>query len=277
MQIPKGKLIAIGGAEVRSNQVNKDKLEVLRRILKEIKGRQSHIEVITTASGIPNQIGKEYEEAFHYVGGASAMHMNIRNRRDVDKKEFVSRVQNCDGIMFSGGNQTKLSEVFLGTEILEIMKNRFLSEAEFVIAGTSAGAMAQSHQMINGGTPVETLKKGRAKLVQGLGFIENAIIDSHFINRGRFGRLVVAVAEHPHLMGIGISEDTGVLIRENRYLEVFGSGQVILVDGKELKYNSASYNTGRNINLEHIIFHLFSKGTHFDIKARKIVTAEKVA
>ncbi|MFZ1825223.1 MAG: cyanophycinase [Chitinophagales bacterium] len=276
MTIPKGKLIAVGGAEQRSNRVSKGKLEVLRRILRETEGKNPVIEIITTASGIPNQIGKEYEDAFNYLGCTNSKHMAIRNRRDAEKKDFISRIKSCNGIMFSGGDQTKLSEVFLESEILEIMMQRYHTEEGFVIAGTSAGAMAQSEKMINGGTPVETLKKGRAKLKQGLGFINTAIIDSHFINRGRFGRLVVAVAEHPALMGIGISEDTGVIIKENRFLEVIGSNQVILVDGKDLKYNSAAFNTERTINLEYIIFHLFSKGTHFDIQERKIANEEQM-
>lgn len=276
MTIPKGKLIAVGGAEERSNRVSKGKLEVLRRILREIAGKNSNIEIITTASGIPNQIGREYEEAFSYLGCPNARHMNIRNRRDTEKREFIARIENCNGIMFSGGNQSKLSEVFTGTEILDIMKRRFHGEPGFVIAGTSAGAMAQSELMINGGTPVETLKRGKAQLKQGLGFISTAIIDSHFINRGRFGRLVVAVAEHPALTGIGISEDTGVIIRENRFLEVIGSNQVILVDGRALKYNSAAFRTERTINLEHIIFHLFSKGIQFDLEQGKMMPQEQM-
>ncbi|HET8964307.1 MAG TPA: Type 1 glutamine amidotransferase-like domain-containing protein, partial [Chitinophagales bacterium] len=148
--IPKGKLIAVGGAEERSNRVSKGKLEVLRRILREISGKNPVIEIITTASGIPNQIGKEYEDAFNYLGCTNSKHMAIRNRRDAEKKEFISRIKSCDGIMFSGGNQTKLSEVFLDSEILEIMMQRFQAEEGFVIAGTSAGAAVMSKMMITG-------------------------------------------------------------------------------------------------------------------------------
>jgi len=198
---PRGKLIAIGGAENR-NHFEKEKLDVLARILKEMQGGNTVIEIIPTASGIPTQVGREYDKAFHSLGCKDAAVMNIRRKKDAEKKDFLLRIKNCDGIMFSGGNQARLSEIFLGTEFLEILKHRYQTEPDFVIAGTSAGAMAQSGKMINGGAPTEALIRGKALMINGLGFINNAIIDSHFVNRGRFGRLMVAVAEHPEMIGI---------------------------------------------------------------------------
>lgn len=165
-----------------------------------------------------------------------------------------------------------LSETFLGTEFLDILKSRYINEPGFVIAGTSAGAMAQSGSMINGGAPAEALMRGKALMIEGLGFTNNSIIDSHFVNRGRFGRLMVAVAEHPQLTGIGISEDTAVIIKEDRYLEIIGTGLVVIMDGTELRLNNITNNKGEMVNLERMIFHLLSKGRHYDMQERKVIS-----
>ncbi|MBC8046217.1 MAG: cyanophycinase [Fimbriimonadaceae bacterium] len=273
--VPKGKLIAVGGAENR-NHFEKEKLHVLSRILKEMKGNETLIEIIPTASGDPKMIGKEFDNAFNSIGCKAAQVMDIRRKKDTEKSEFLERIKVCDGIMFSGGNQTRLSEIFLGTEFLEILKHRYQNENDFVIAGTSAGAMAQSEIMINGGAPAEALMRGKALIVRGLGFIDKAIIDSHFINRGRFGRLMVAIAEHPQMTGLGISEDTAVIIREERYLEIIGNGLVAIMDGMELQYNSIKEGKGEMLNLERIVFHLLSKGMGYDMLERKMLITAMV-
>ncbi len=272
---PRGKLIAIGGAENR-NHIEKEKLEVLTRILKETNSSNPLIEIIPTASSIPTQVGREYDRAFHSLGCKCATVMNIRKKTDTLKKDFLLRIKNCDGVMFSGGNQTRLSEIFQDTEFLEILKHRYQKESNFVIAGTSAGAMAQSGKMINGGAPTEALIRGKALMIEGLGFINNAIIDSHFVDRGRFGRLMVAVAEHPEMIGIGISEDTAVVITEERYLEIIGNGLVVIMDGTQLQYNSVKEGKGKMLNLENMIFNLFSKGMGYDMLERKSIVAEVV-
>jgi cyanophycinase len=267
---PKGKLIAIGGAENR-NHIEKEKLHVLGRIVQEMKGSQSVIEIIPTASGMPKTIGREYDNAFYSIGCKEARVMNIRKKKDTAKPEFLERIRTCDGVMFSGGNQTRLSEIFTGTEFLDILKHRYMHEEGFVIAGTSAGAMAQSERMINGGVPAEALMRGKALMIQGLGFISEAIIDSHFVNRGRFGRLMVAVAEHPDMTGIGISEDTGVIITGGRFLEIIGNGLVVIMDGAELTYNSIKEGHGEMLNLERMIFHLLSQGMCYDMQERRML------
>ncbi|MBK9554305.1 MAG: cyanophycinase [Chitinophagales bacterium] len=271
---PKGTLIAVGGSEERNTE-SQGKLDVLKRIIKEMKGQQTRLELVTTASGIPRQIAKEYKAAFEHIGIKSLGIMHLKTKKDADKKDILERLKKCDGLMFSGGNQEKLSEVFLDTTALDILKHRYQNEKEFVIAGTSAGAMAQSEKMINGGTPSEAVKRGKAMMMAGLGFIDNAIIDSHFVNRGRFGRLMVAVAEHPKLTGIGISEDTGVIIKEERHLEIIGSGEVVIIDGHELRYNSLDNKEYSGLNIEHMIFHLLSAGMHYDLKTRKMALQEQ--
>lgn len=267
---PKGTLIAVGGSEERNTE-SQGRLDVLKRIITEMKGKKTHLELITTASGIPRQIAKEYKAAFEHIGVKSLGIMHLKTKKDADKKEVIERLKNCDGLMFSGGNQEKLSEVFLETQALEMLNTRYQNEKDFVIAGTSAGAMAQSKKMINGGTPAEAVKRGKALMMEGLGFIDSAIIDSHFVNRGRFGRLMVAVAEYPKLLGIGISEDTGVIIKAERYLEIIGSGEVVLINGNELRYNSLENKNYSGLNIEHMIFHLLSAGTKYDMQTGRMM------
>src|SRR6187402_2265314 len=261
MEIPKGKLIAIGGNEDKGtepepnfqqkNNLNFFGLQILSRIVNETrKGKESHIEVITSASSIPSEVGENYMEAFTKIGCTNIHIMDIRNREDAQKKEYLERIRTCDGVMFTGGNQLRLSTIFGGTEILQTLHHRLIHE-DFVIAGTSAGAMAMSNTMIYQGSSAGALIKGEVKITTGLAFIRNVIIDSHFDKRGRFGRVAQAVASNPSCIGIGLGEDTGVLIIEGRFLEVIGSTHVTIVDGHEMLHsNIAELQDGCPISIE---------------------------
>ena len=157
MSHPKGKLIAIGGAEdkgtdletgeINRNNLNFFELGILRRVVEEAGGPASHIEVITTASTIPYEVGENYLNAFGKIGCTNVQVMHIRNRQDTLETEFLERIKTCDAVMFSGGNQLRLSVTDGGTEFLSILKKRYQNE-KFLIAGTSAGAMAMSQTMI---------------------------------------------------------------------------------------------------------------------------------
>lgn len=197
--------------------------------------------------------------------------MNIRMQKAANKKN-LERIRICDGIIFSGGNQTHLREIFRRTEFLSILKQRVYDDPEFVIPGTSVGAMAQRACIINDGLPAEALMRGNALITEGLGFIDTAIIDSHFVDRGRFGRLIVAVVEHPEMTGIGISEDTAVIITKNRYLKVIGLGLIVIMDVSKLRTNIIVAQTGEMLHFERVIFHLFSKGKTYDIQKKEIVS-----
>lgn len=284
--IPKGKLISIGGAEdkgtepepnfIQKNNLNFFSLQILSRIMHEAGGHDANIEVITSASSIPEEIGQNYLDAFHKLGCTNIHIMNIRNREDAMKPEMVQRIKNCDSVMFSGGNQLRLSSIFGGTEFLEILNERYETEEKFIIAGTSAGAMAMSNTMIYQGNSSEALFKGEVKITTGLAFIKDVIIDSHFVTRGRFGRLTQAVASNPSCLGIGLGEDTGVLISEGRYMEAVGSGLVIIIDGHNIRHsNIADLKEGSPLSIENLIVHVMAKGNHYDLKTRKF-TAEVV-
>ena len=176
--------------------------------------------------------------------------------------------------MFTGGNQLRLSTIFGGTEILNILNDRYLHE-DFIIAGTSAGAMAMSNTMIYQGSSSQALLKGEVKITTGLAFIKNVIIDSHFDKRGRFGRLATAVASNPACIGIGLGEDTGVLITEGRYLEIIGSTHVTIVDGHEIKHsNIADLQDGSPITIENLKAHFLTKGNRYDLVNRELIKNE---
>jgi cyanophycinase len=281
MSDPKGKLIAIGGSEdkgtdlekgeIHRNNLNFFELGILRRVVEEAGGPSARIEVITTASMIPNEVGNNYLDAFGKIGCTNIGLMHIRNRQDTTNKEYMDRIRSCDAVMFSGGNQLRLSVTDGGTEFLALLKKRY-KEENFVIAGTSAGAMAMSQTMIYEGNATRAHLKGEVKMTTGLDFIDSVIIDSHFEKRGRFGRLVQAVATNPSCIGIGLGEDTGMLITEGNKMEAIGSGLVVIVDGHDILHsNIADIPDGNPISLENLKVHFCEKGNGFLLKERKFL------
>jgi len=230
-------------------------------------GLDARIEVITTASTIPDEVAENYTDAFNKLGFENVGHMRIRNREDVS--QFIGRLKTCDGLLFSGGNQLRLSSIFGGTEFLEIVKQRF-HEENFVIAGTSAGAMAMSNNMIYEGNAGRAHLKGEVRMTAGLGFLDGVIIDSHFDKRGRFSRLAQAVAANPGAIGIGLGEDTGVIVRNGEEVEAIGSGAVTVVDGRNIMHNNiADTDFGTPISVENIIVHILSKGNTYNFRTHQ--------
>jgi cyanophycinase len=281
MSHPKGKLIAIGGAEdkgtdlesgeVYRNNLNFFELGILRRVVEEAGGVNARIEIITTASTIPYEVGENYMNAFGKIGCTNVGVMHIRNRQDTSHKDFIERIKTCDAVMFSGGNQLRLSVTDGGTEFLSIMKKRYMEE-DFVVAGTSAGAMAMSQVMIYEGNATRAHLKGEVKMTTGLGFTNSIIIDSHFEKRGRFGRLAQAVATNPSLIGIGLGEDTGMLITGGDKMEAIGSGLVVIIDGHDILHsNIADIPDGNPVSIENLKVHFCEKGNGYIISQRKFL------
>lgn len=271
---PKGILIPVGGAEdkgtdleagiIERNRLNFMELGILKTITDLIPEGPKRIEVITTASSIHEEVFANYFEAFHKLGLDSIGHMAIRNREDVP--EYLDRLKNCDAVMFSGGNQLRLSSIFGGTEFLQLLQHRYQNE-EFVIAGTSAGAMAMSNNMIYEGNAGRAHLKGEVRITAGLGFLNHVIIDSHFDKRGRFSRLAQAVSSNPGAIGIGLGEDTGIVVRNGEDIEAIGSSAVTIVDGRNIHYNNiADIEFGTPISVENIIVHILSKGNTYNIR-----------
>ncbi len=282
MQIAKGKLIAIGGAEdkgtdlekgeINRNNLNFIELGILNRIVKESGGPTAKIEVVTTASMIPYEVGENYINAFGKMGCIDVNVMHIRNRGDAMNEEYLQRIKTCDTVMFSGGNQLRLSTIFGGTQFLKILLERYHTEDNFTVAGTSAGAMAMSNTMIYEGNAAKAHLKGEVKITTGLGFIDDVIIDSHFEKRGRFTRLAQVVATNPSCIGIGLGEDTGMLITEGNKMEAIGSGCVIIIDGHDIRFsNIADIPEGNPYSIENLRVHICEKGNGYMVKERQFL------
>lgn len=286
MQItyPLGHLVAVGGAEdkgtdlekgiLERNRLNFFELGILKTIVGLIDEVEPHVEVITTASSIPDEVAQNYKDAFEKLGCTDVGHMRIRNREEASNPEYLARLENCRCIMFSGGNQLRLSSIFGGTHFLDILKQKY-EQGNFLIAGTSAGAMAMSNTMIYEGNASLANLKGEVKITTGLGLLQNVIIDTHFDKRGRFNRLAQAVAAQPGAIGIGLGEDTGVIVSMGHELKAIGSGSVVIIDGKNIEYNNiADIEFGKPISVENIIVHLMSKGDVYNLETRKFLGAE---
>jgi len=280
MDIPKGKLIPVGGNEDKGMNENADpefflKAGILKRILSEIKGPESKIEIITTATSIPKVVSENYRKAFTRLGAGNVDIMNLRKRNHATDPAFLKRIKEADGILFTGGDQLAITMTIGGTEFMKILRERYFNE-DFTIAGTSAGAMAMSTTMIYQGNSVHALNKNEVKLSPGLALIKNAIIDTHFMNRGRFGRLAQAVARNPSIIGIGLGEDTGAVITGGSQVEIIGSGHVILVDGHKISYsNILEVEEGNPLCIENLIVHIMVKGNCYDMKERKFCSSNK--
>ena len=284
MNIPKGYLVSVGGAEdkgtdleigiIERNRLSFFELGILSNIIQLIKKTdddQPLIEVLTTASSIPDEVFDNYKDAFNKLGCNKVGHLRIRAREDAAHADYLQRIKQCNCIMISGGNQLRLSSILGGTEFLDIIKSRYENE-QFVIAGTSAGAMAMSNTMIYEGNAAKANLKGEVKITTGLGLMQNVIIDSHFDKRGRFNRLAQAVAANPGAIGIGLGEDTGVIVTNGTELKAIGSGSVVIVDGKMIEYNNiGDVQFGQPISVQNLLVHIMSLGDHYNILTRKFL------
>ncbi|WP_298419082.1 cyanophycinase [uncultured Kordia sp.] len=277
MQQIKGTLIPIGGNEDKGIEENEQyTLEfidegILFHVVKEAGGVDANIVVIPTASSIPVEVGENYLDAFDKLGCTNVTVLDIRSKEDSEKDSSIELIKNADCIMFSGGDQSKITNKIGGTQIHDILVDRYQNEEGFVIAGTSAGAMAMATQMIAGGSASEAFIKGAVRMYKGLNLIPELIVDTHFIRRGRFGRQSEAVAKFPNLIGIGLAEDTGMIIKNGNDCTVIGSGMVIVFDGATLTHNNEKVlKEGTPMTMANMTIHVLSNGDKFDIKNRTV-------
>lgn len=280
---PKGILIIIGGAVDKGsftesdfdsdvkNNLNFFEEGILSRIRSESKHKEeSRIEIVTTASKIPAEVGREYKRAFEYLGSRNVDVLGIEKREEANDPEVLARLKDADVVMVTGGDQLRLSSILGGTKFHDLLLDKYHNE-HFVYAGTSAGAAAASSNMIYQGSSSEALLKGEIKITQGLGLIDDVIIDTHFVHRGRIGRLFQAVASNPRVLGVGLGEDTGLLIKENNSMEAIGSGLVILVDGRNIKDTNLTYvEMGEPISIDNLVAHVMAMHDHYELKEHKL-------
>lgn len=204
------------------------------------------------------------------MGADNVNVLNIERREQAMDIEVVERLRAADIVMFTGGDQLRLTSILGGTPFHDLLLEKYQTE-EFIYAGTSAGAAAASNSMIYQGSSSEALLKGEVKTTSGLGLIDGVTIDTHFVQRGRIGRLFQAVVGNPKVLGIGLGEDTGLLITNGKQMEAIGSGLVILVDGREIKdTNLTQVELGQPISISHLVTHVMSKNDTFNLDTFKM-------
>jgi len=278
MESPKGTLIPIGGNEDKGGEVSEQySLEfisegILYQVVKESGGPNGLFVVIPAASGIPIEVGENYIEAFDKLGCKNVVVLDIRKKEDAELPENLKMIQKANCVMFSGGNQSKITDKIEGTLLHEILAERYQNDSGFVIAGTSAGAMAMSKEMIAGGSSAESFIKGAVHMYHGLSLLPHVMIDTHFIQRGRFGRISEAVAIYPDLLGIGLAEDTGLIIKNGNEMQVIGSGMVIIFDGHNITHNNHKVlEENTPLTLTDLRVHVLSNSDIFLLEERRVV------
>lgn len=283
MSYPKGLLVAIGGAEQRDRKEGEEKKNGLNflheGILKTLvdlacKKEPGKIEVVTTASEQSEELAKTYKKAFRQLGCNEVGHLDITTREEAEDPKVLERLQQCNCVMFSGGDQTRLCSILGGTPFIQLLTEKYHNEY-FVVAGTSAGAVAMSNTIITGGDAAEAYLKGTVELSIGFGFLPNVIIDTHFDERGRLGRLIQAIAVQPGIIAIGLSEDTGMVVEKGNKLKAIGSSSVVIVDGSSIEDNNLSQiDDCAPLSLSNIRLHVLSHDDIYELHSRKFIAVK---
>ena len=238
--IPKGKLIIIGGHEDKgivpgeSLTIHKKKnspshFEILGSLISKIPRAHHIIEIIGSASSIPDEMDELYINSYRQAGFTHVGFIKVENEEDARNAVSIKRIQGAHAVFFTGGDQSKLILLLAETAMVSAIRNKYYADKNFIVGGTSAGAMVLSETIITGGLIGAALYKGDIKIAKGFDFIKDVIIDTHFIKRGRFARLAHAIALNPSCLGIGLEEDTALIISEGNQAECIGSGMVMEV------------------------------------------------
>lgn len=275
--IPKGTLLIIGGAEDKVGSIT---LAMERKnidfkhfaILNLLLTGRKKVEIITTSSMYQEEMQEIYQRTFDKIGLKNTGFIPIKIKEEAGLSEYIKRVEQANAVFFSGGDQSRLSNILGETRIIEVIKKRFFEDEDFVVAGTSAGAMAMSKIMIYGGGTNEVVFRNDLKITTGFGLLEHCIIDTHFIKRGRFGRLAHAVIINPGHLGIGLGDDTALIIKNGEDAECLGSGAVVIIDSTNVGQSNIAEEEQDEcgVFVENLQVHLLVKGCRFNLKSRMI-------
>ena len=265
----RGWIVPIGGAENKEND-----RRILRRFVEASGGEAADIVVIPTASKM-HETGPRYEALFRELGAARVSVMDFDTRRDCQEANRLQRLDQATGIFFTGGNQLRLTALLGGTPVAQMIRKR--NAAGVTVGGTSAGASILSEHMIAFGDEGSSVIAGSVRLAPGLGLTNRFVIDQHFRERDRLGRLIAALAYNPFAIGIGLDEDTAVFIGPDETLEVEGSGGVTVVDASEVSFSSAdSASEGQPVAVLGLKVHVLTPGTTFNLSTRTASAASLI-
>ena len=258
----RGYIIPIGGGEEKELDP-----VILRRFVELSGGKDANIVIIPTASQL-DDTGPRYEAIFSGLGAAETSSIPIASRKDCNNPEFAERCEKASGIFITGGNQLRLSAILGGSDVAQTIRR--INARGVPVAGTSAGASIMSEHMMAGGEPDSSPSEGGAVLAPGLGLTNAAIIDQHFSERNRLGRLLSAIALNPFLLGMGIDEDTAAFIDSHGVLEVIGSGTITIVDGGNMIYCSAhAAQRDQGLGMLGLKMDILHEGCHYDLNMRE--------
>ena len=259
---PNGHLVIIGGSEDRKHD-----MPILSRFVELSGGADARIVVITAASQIADEMWKIYDGAFASLGVTDRRHLELSSRQDANSEEFVRMVSEATGIFMTGGDQKRLLALIGGTA-LDAEMHIALKVRGATIGGTSAGASAMSGHMLAQGRADLLPEKGSVSLGAGLGFLHRVVVDQHFSERQRLSRLLSIVAANPYLQGIGIDEDTALVIERGVGIEVLGEGAVTVVDGRTMITNLAEIKDRATPELIDVRLHLLPAGTRYRLASQ---------
>jgi cyanophycinase len=263
----KGNLIIIGGAEDKEN-----KCEILNKVVEMSGGGSSKIVVMTTATEHPEEVGNLYRKIFKKLGVRNLDIVNINSRIDASDEEYVNFINNADCIFFTGGDQLRITSLLGGTDAYAALHDAYNRGA--LLVGTSAGASAMSSNMIVEGVDDDAPKYCTLKMAPGLGILSEVIIDQHFAQRGRIGRLLVAVAQNPYMLGVGIDEDTAIIVEGDEF-RVIGSQTVTVADGMYMSHSNVSeLKPEEPLALTDIKLHILPRGYGLNLTSREPIIKE---
>lgn len=256
-----GHLVIIGGAEDKEGEC-----EILRRFFQLSGGRKANIAILSTASTDPDT-GEQYRQIFEGMGASEVSVLAVHNREVANQAQYRQIFAKQTGIFFTGGDQLRITGILGGSVLGKALINSYREGA--VIAGTSAGAAAMSETMLVGGADDATPSKEIIRIAPGLGLLKDAVIDQHFAQRGRIGRLLAVVAHNPYIVGIGIDEDTAIIVDGAGEFEVIGSGTVTIVDGLQVTHSNVSESSlDQPLALTDVKLHILAKGYKYNLPKR---------
>ena len=261
-----GHVIVIGGAEDKV----RERL-ILSRFVALAGGQDARISVISSASSLGPLAGEMYRKVFTELGAAHVTPLHATTRAQANDEESARAVQDSTGVFLTGGNQLRLSSTIGGTAIAQAIAERHRHGS--VVAGTSAGASAMSSHMVAFGASGGTPKQRMVQMAAGLGILPGVIIDQHFQQRNRLGRLLATIAQNPALLGIGIDEDTAAVVSPDMTMEVIGRRSITIVDGSESETDAWEVRAHRPIMISNVVLHSLPVGYRFDLRRRERIAA----
>ena len=264
-----GNLVIIGGAEDKENECT-----ILKAFINLAGGSDARIVIMTTATALPEETGAQYLDVFGRLGCSHVSACRVQNRAEAHAPANCEKIAHSTRVFFTGGDQLRITSILGGTPLEETLFQKY--RAGIVVAGTSAGASAMSDLMIVEGQDDETPKKCTLKMAPGLGLLREVVIDQHFAQRGRIGRLMLAVSQNPYVLGIGIDEDTAIWIQPEGVLSVIGSQTATIIDGRPMVHtNISELKPNQSLAVIGAGLHILPRGYGYDLAGRNVIFPEE--